>query len=540
MKKSQKKKGPRKRIRLQSASKLWKTIETLVEQESGDQTNENHGKKELVERIEGMERCTPLIYIKPSACQSKLMQLMDSANNSNAPLMVKSLGAVVSKYKITKDVLKKYPKYLFFIIQAEYISRYKKNPLKLFEDAIIKDLKKKKLYDEALKMVNQDNKIVVPEYKEKKGLLCCCKREEIAFGGSIGIARHIPGFNDTLNRIAFVSDCGKLVTCDVNNEGKYTIKNLWSKKRDAKKSVAVITLCGRYVLALYFYKKVIEEDTYMVVVFQVWDVETGKCLKNFFSRIDGHPYGIKWRLSKKCIALTYFYQGQESRKGMQIWNMKTGALLEEVDFETDDSLTGLAYSPSGEYIAMMFENHRTKKIRIWNVQLGRWKAVSWNWSRRRLSFPSSAKDVASKVIEFSPCEKYIAVLEKDCVKICYIETGGCAEEIKFDGNLYESLLFSPRGRYIILAGEKISIFDLEKKGCKDIKVDEVPKNATVVFSLCGNYFALIKAGKKENGAAFKYSIWNANSGECKKELAAFEVSHCGMPLNSSIVLRKFI
>jgi len=532
-----------------SSKRLEDMRELMEEAYEYKSESQEQQKKKLAKFIEeGISKNRSELCVR----QNILIDTLAGANYLNAPLILKSLAYVLSQWKVTKDMLRKYSRDLFWHILAEYMVRFKKNPLKIFDDKTIKDLKKEKLYDEAAKTIAEENKMFVPEYSGEKGLF---KKEKVALGETVEIGMYIEGFEDTFNWIVFVSDRGKLVFCDVNNPTKCKVRNLWVGKKDSKSSFAVLSPCGRHVFsasfAEYNYPLISNyseglKDNLVQESLEVWDVDACKRLKRGFSEVKG-VFLEQLGFSKKYVGLVYRKSfTAEQKELVKIWDLETQKCVEQVGVESAN-VSLLICSANGKYLAVATLGSFKERVFIWDLKGSVYK-------RRFYGNP--------KLMSFSPCEKYIVLFGKgrmreSTLKMYKVETGKRYLKCVFDGVYYGSLIFSPSGKNIVLVGNKITVVNLQDKSCVNLKADkmlpgvcfsfsygmQLQKGAvlpSVVFSLCEKYVVTVEACEKEKTTSINCKMWNIKSGECEKELEPFEIPDCGMPLKGSIALRKLI
>jgi len=475
-------------------------------------------KEKLVESLEYELKESGWGY---SVRQNKLMRLMEAANYLNAPLILRALGFAASKYKATKDVLKKYPKDLFWTIQAEYIARFKRFPFKVFEDEIVEDLRKQKLLNIDLK-----NQMFVPEYKIVE------REEEVECGELVKISDHVKDFDETYNYIAFIFEYGEIMFLDVKTGEVKQKKISCSRDHEHHINKAVFSSRGHKIISWQscIDKKGCEKRIY------AWDVETGEYCKK--AKIKGR--GFQFSPCKKYF-LTGDYCGT-----LHLFDIETGKCVKRLKVKNNgiyskflallkikerNLVNSAVFSPKGMRVASATED---KMVRIWNVQNGLLeREIAW----------------AAREIAFSPCGKHIALLGVEVVSVYDIATGECEGIFDIPAAPWSySFLYSPCGRYLIFGLHEMRILDLQFGAICTLKAKpkgKLSKRASAVFSPCGKHVVVVQqyinVVNRWYVKKVLVRVYSVSDGKCEMEFALpIPGDEDNQVLENSITFRKLI
>ncbi|HWR44608.1 WD40 repeat domain-containing protein [Sporomusa sp.] len=193
---------------------------------------------------------------------------------------------------------------------------------------------------------------------------------------------------------------------------------------------------------------------------EIWDVGSGKLVKTFNTKGSVISYTpMAYSPDGKSVATKYAY-GE-----IAIWDLETAAIARRLTEGYKGIIHEIAYSPDGRYLAAAFNKEwpgskgGTAKgfIDIWDVAAGKIdKTLQWD------------SDNHIKGLSYSPDGKYIASFQLgDVVNIW--DVAGSRQIDTLTGPVYEkpiaSVAYSPDGRYLAIAnGQYIKLYGMKKNG----------------------------------------------------------------------------
>lgn len=289
------------------------------------------------------------------------------------------------------------------------------------------------------------------------------------------------------------------------------IRTLSSKRTDeyagADKALAVsISPDGMFAVSgVRRFDFTSQKHDHLVVL---WDIKNGNCSLE----LKGHTDGIR------SIAFSpdgrYVLSGSKD-KTVKLWSIKEGKCLYSFEGHTGTVQT-VSFSPDGKYILSGSED---KTIRLWDADKGKALRI----------FETDSHDIAS--LCFSSDGRYVLSGSKNnSIKLWDFNTGECLKTVSgfpYSYSTYHGRL-SPDGRYVLSGGwnqpmvlwnfktgEYIRSFTSVSSTSRSFYSNGGDINAAIEFSPDGKY--ILSAGEKAR-------LWEVDTGRCIRTLESRPVS----------------
>ncbi|MFC1841500.1 hypothetical protein ACFLYA_00325 [Candidatus Dependentiae bacterium] len=435
---------------------------------------------------------------RPKWNLDKLIDLLLIANYLNAPLILKALAYEIAKNKINKEILKKLIPEMLFEIQTQYIIRHKELPIGIFDDKIIKDLKKKSFigkisrkeskYDTALRIM-KGGKFVIIYYDDKDKIQLGDVKE-----GTVEIFKYVEKA-DIPYTIA-ISTRSEIILWN-------TTLDEVIKKFEANAGNIAFSPDGNYIAG---------SSTNNTV--KIWNVNTGKLVKTF----KGNKEGVS--------SIAFSPDGTQIASGSQdgtvkLWNVKTGNLEKTLDNKR--WVTSVAFSPDGKLLA---SGTLDNTVNTWNVKTDKdvktdKPVKTFGGDRESDEGGGIFMKITVNSVAFSPDGTHIASGEENnTVRLWNVNTGKLVKTFKGNYPLASleditSVAFNPDGEYIasgIKRFGKVLLWNVNTGTLE--KTFEMYENVsgTVAFSPDGKYIA---SGGWAYAPCKKVVLWDIATGKPK-------------------------
>ena len=277
-----------------------------------------------------------------------------------------------------------------------------------------------------------------------------------------------------------------LAACRLPGQLSHAMKALQVRKQTAEK---IITLAGKEILTYAFIpdgKRVLTGS--MNQTLQLWDMDTGHCLRVFA----GHTNGVRsvvWSAdSRRALSSSY-------DKTVRLWDMETGRCLRILEGHTQ-SVYAVAWSTGDEQRALSSSQDNT--VRLWSVEAGRCLRileghtesvhdVAWSADRRRALSGSSDKTVRMWDLETGRClrvleghtsyvfctlwggdqRRALSGSDDRTIRMWDLETGRCLRVLEGHTGMVLSIGWSADQR-LVLSGandHSVRLWDVETGRC---------------------------------------------------------------------------